>query len=190
MAGKNELLLAEEHLAKKELSMAVTHYERALHWFLPISQTPYQAAEKLWGIAEDQQAENQYVEALKTYRILRSAFYSVRSFYTPGENWIHLCNEKIAHLMALNFIESQVKPKITIAEKKSQYLVLLEADRPPFTFPSVMNEIGFFGWVSSILLFIFKAFSREGRLNMRPAILFVSTFLFFYSIWIWGMFNA
>lgn len=74
--------------------------------------------------------------------------------------------------------------------KKSQYLVLLEADRPPFTFPSVMNEIGFFGWVSSILLFIFKAFSREGRLNMRPAILFVSTFLFFYSIWIWGMFNA
>ena len=31
MAGKNELLLAEEHLAKKELSMAVTHYERALH---------------------------------------------------------------------------------------------------------------------------------------------------------------
>jgi len=27
MAGKNELLLAEEHLAKKELSMAVTHYE-------------------------------------------------------------------------------------------------------------------------------------------------------------------
>ena len=112
MAGKNELLLAEEHLAKKELSMAVTHYERALHWFLPFSQTPYQAAEKLWGIAEDQ-----YVEALKTYRILRSAFYSVRSFYTPGENWIHLCNEKIAHLMALNFIESQVKPKITIAKK-------------------------------------------------------------------------
>lgn len=67
MAGKNELLLAEEHLAKKELSMAVTHYERALHWFLPFSQTPYQAAEKLWGIAEDQKAENQYVEALKTY---------------------------------------------------------------------------------------------------------------------------
>ena len=37
MAGKNELLLAEEHLAKKELSMAATHYERALHWFLPFS---------------------------------------------------------------------------------------------------------------------------------------------------------
>ena len=76
------------------------------------------------------------------------------------------------------------------SEKKSEYMDLMETDRPPFTFPSIMSAIGFFGWVSSILLFIFKALSRQGHLKKRPAILFVSTFLLFYNIWIWGMFNA
>ncbi|MDE0848036.1 MAG: hypothetical protein OSA44_04415 [Nitrospinaceae bacterium] len=188
MTSKNEFLLAEDHLAKNELSKAVNHYERALRWFLPFSRTPNRAAEKLWEIAQNQQTQNQNIEALKTYRILRSAFYSVRSIYTPGKKWIHLCNEKIAHLMA--FIESQERPGITFSEKKSEYMDLMETDRPPFTFPSIMSAIGFFGWVSSILLFIFKALSRQGHLKKRPAILFVSTFLLFYNIWIWGMFNA
>ncbi len=188
MTSKNEFLLAEDHLAKNELSKAVNHYERALRWFLPFSRTPNRAAEKLWEIAQNQQTQNQNIEALKTYRILRSAFYSVRSIYTPGKKWIHLCNEKIAHLMA--FIESQERPGITFSEKKSEYMDLMETDRPPFTFPSIMSAIGFFGWVSSILLFSFKALSRHGQLKKRPAILFVSTFLLFYNIWIWGMFNA
>ena len=188
MTGKNEFLLAEDHLAKNELSKAVNHYERALRWFLPFSRTPNRAAEKLWEIAQNQQTQNQNIEALKTCRILRSAFYSVRSIYTPGKKWIHLCNEKIAHLMA--FIESQERPGITFSEKKSEYMDLMETDRPPFTFPSIMSAIGFFGWVSSILLFIFKALSRQGHLKKRPAILFVSTFLLFYNIWIWGMFNT
>jgi hypothetical protein len=188
--SKSEFILAEDHLARDELSKAITHYERSLHWFLPFSQTPYQAAEKLWALAQRLQSQNQTSEALKTYRILRSAFYSIRSIYTPGKKWIHLCNEKIAHLMATNFIESQESPKTTFAEKKSQYLSLLETERPPFTFPGIMNEIGFFGWVSSILLFIFKALSPQGQLKKRPATLFVSSFLFFYCIWIWGLFNA
>ena len=44
--SKKEFVLAEEHLAKNELSKSITHYERALHWFLPFSKTPYLAAEK------------------------------------------------------------------------------------------------------------------------------------------------
>ena len=188
--SKNEFILAEAHLAKNEISKAITHYERALHWFLPFSQTPYQAAEKLWEIAQEYQTQNQIAEALKTYRTLRSSFYSIRSIYTPGKKWIPLCNEKIAHLMAVRFIESQKNPAISLDDKKSLYLVLLEKDRPPYTFPSIMCEIGFFGWVASILLFIFKALSAQGHLKKRPALLFVSSFLIFYSMWIWGLFRA
>ncbi len=188
--SKNEFLLAENYHAKSEHLQAITHYERALHWFLPFSQTPHLAAEKLWAIAEYYQTQNQIAEALKTYRILRSAFYSIRSITTPGENWIHRCNDKIAHLMALNFLNSQETPNADFAEKKSQYLVLLEANRPPFTFPSLMTELGFFGWVSSILLFLFKALSPQGNIQKSPSIVFGSTFLIFYSIWIWGLFNA
>ena len=188
--SKKEFVLAEEHLAKNELSKSITHYERALHWFLPFSKTPYLAAEKLWSIDQKLQNQNKNAEALKTYRILRSSFYSVRSTYTPGKKWIDLCNEKIAHLMAVNFTDSKENQKATFAEKKSQYLILLEEDRTPFTFPSIMSEIGFFGWVSSILLFIFKALSPQGHVKKRPAMFFVSSFIVFYCIWIWGLLNA
>lgn len=190
MTGKNEFALAEKHLAQGELSKAIIHYERTLHWFLPFSKTPYQAAEKLWAIAQKFETQNKNKEALKTYRILRGAFYSIRSIYTPGKKWIQLCNDKIAHLMAINFTKSHKDLKVDFADKKSQYLVLLEEERPPLTFPSLVNEIGFFGWVTSVLLFIFKALSPQGNLQRRPAILFTSSFLIFYSIWIWGLFNA
>ena len=188
--SKNEFDLAEEHLSRNELSKSITHYARALHWFLPFSKTPSLAAEKLWAIGQKLQTQNNSVEALKTYRILRSSFYSIRTIYTPGKKWINLCNEKIAHLMAESFTNSQKNHKITFADKKSQYLILLEEDRPPFTFPSIMCELGFFGWVLSILLFIFKALSPQGHVKMRPALLFISSFFVSYSMWVWGLFNA
>jgi tetratricopeptide (TPR) repeat protein len=188
--SQNEFVLADEHLAKNELSKATIHYERALHWYLPFFQTPYQAAEKLWTIAEILHSQNQIAEALKTYRILRSAFYSIRSFYTPGKNWIHRCNERIAHLMAEKFIASQKIQRNSFADKKSEYLFLLEEDRPPYTFYSVINEVGFFGWVFSIFLFIFKALTPQGKIKKHPAILFISSFFLFYVIWVWGLLNA
>jgi hypothetical protein len=188
--SKSEFILAEEHFSNNELSKSIIHYERALHWFLPFSQTPNQAAEKLWKIAQKLQTKKNIPEALKTYRILRSSFYSVRSIYTPGKKWIHRCNEKIAHIMAVKYTESQENPEMSLADKKAQYLSLLENERPPFTFPSLINEVGFFGWVLSILLFIFKALSPQGHIKKGPAILFISSFSIFYSIWIWGLFNA
>lgn len=190
ITGKKEFRIAEEYLAKHELTQAVNHYERAIQWHMPFSQTPNQAAEKLWTIAQDFQVQNRIPESLKTYRLLRGAFYSVRSIYTPGKKWIQLCNEKIAHLMAKNFIASQPKTTITFNQKKSQYLELLQADRPPYIFASVVNEIGFFGWVASALLFIVKALSPQGGVKQRPAFLFFSSFIIFYSLWIWGMFKT
>jgi hypothetical protein len=190
ISSDREYHLAEEQLAQNKISTAINHYERALHWYLPFSQTPYAAAEKLWEITQNQQTQNQKEEALKTYRILRAAFYSIRSIYTPGKKWIHRCNEKISHIMATRFIDSQKMSKITFSEKKSQYMILLETERRPFIFASIVNEIGFFGWIASVLFFIFKALSPQGNIKKGPAILFFSTFLFFYSIWVWGLFNA
>ncbi len=190
VTSKNEFHLAEEYLAQNNISTAINHYERALHWYLPFHQTPYQAAERLWAIAQNQQTQNQNAEALKTYRILRGAFYSIRSFYTPGKNWIQRCNDKISHLMATRFVESRKSPKLSFTEKKSHYMKLLEAERPPSTFASIVNEVGFFGWIASVLLFIFKALSPEGTVKKKPAIFFITAFSLFYSIWIWGLFNA
>ena len=162
MTSKNEFLLAEDHLAKNELSKAVNHYERALRWFLPFSRTPNRAAEKLWEIAQNQQTQNQNIEALKTYRILRSAFYSVRSIYTPGKKWIHLCNEKIAHLMA--FIESQERPGITFSEKKIR-IHGFNGDRPPSLHLSIYNKCDWVFWMG----FKHSVVHLQSSLPARPS---------------------
>ena len=68
MTSKNEFLLAEDHLAKNELSKAVNHYERALRWFLPFSRTPNRAAEKLWEICKVSAIVKEGATAMFGYR--------------------------------------------------------------------------------------------------------------------------
>ena len=61
--------------------------------------------------------KNDSENALNAYRLLRGAFYSVRSFYTPGKFWILRCNEKIAVLMAKQPATSESEKTKTYEER-------------------------------------------------------------------------
>ena len=98
----DELEKADAFFDQKDFAQAATHYERSIRWHLPGSGLQDRAAEGLWEVASNHEAAGDHERALNDYRLLRSAFYSVRSFYTPGQKWIDRCNEKIAGLMALN----------------------------------------------------------------------------------------
>lgn len=51
----------------------------------------------------------------------------------------------------------------------------------------IIMYIGFFGYLGSAVLFIFKGFQKDGTTNLRPAVLwFVSIFVFFI-LWIVGL---
>jgi hypothetical protein len=55
---------------------------------------------------------------------------------------------------------------------------------------SIITLIGLFGWISSALLFLFKAFPERGLFIARPARLWGALLLAFYAVWIVGMLNA
>ena len=119
--GNEEFSKAEELFNKNDYTQATTHYERAIQWHIPGSSTPALAAEKLWHISLFYESKNLTDEALKTCRLLRGAFYSTRSFFTPGEKWINLCNEKIAHWMASK-PDIINKPPLSFESRKNKFL--------------------------------------------------------------------
>jgi hypothetical protein len=147
------------------------------------------AAEKLWNITLSYESKNLTEEALKSCRILRGAFFSTHSLWTPGQKWINLCNEKIAQLM-VNKSDILKTDQASLKKKKKRLLEKLQADKPPSTLGSILTEVGFFGWVTCAVLFILKAVTPSAGLRSRPAIIFSAAFLLFYGIWILGMFNV
>ncbi len=187
--GNEELSKAEELFSKNNYTQATTHYERAIQWHIPGSSTPTLAAEKLWRISLFYESKNLTDEALKTCRLLRGAFYSTRSFFTPGEKWINLCNEKIAHWMASK-PDMTNEPPLSFENRKNRFLENLQVDRPPSTFWGILTEVGFFGWVACAALFLIKAITPTANLKRKPAIIYSTAFLLFYAIWVLGMFNV
>ena len=185
--GKEELTIADELFNKKNHTQAIVHYERAIKWHVPGADTATLAAEKFWSIILFYESANLEEDAIKSCRLLRGAFYSTRSLWLPGKKWIDLCNDKIAHWMAA---KQGSENKNSYENRKNKYKKDLESDRPPSNYGSILTEIGFFGWVICVILFLFNAVTPKAELKRKPAIIFSATFLLFYGIWVLGMFKV
>ena len=82
------------------------------------------------------------------------------------------------------------KMPLSFESLKSRFLKNFQADRPPSTVGSILTEVGFFGWVVCVILFLFKAITPTAGLQPRPAFIYSIAFLLFYAFWILGMFNV
>ncbi|HIE64822.1 MAG: hypothetical protein ABGX83_07520 [Nitrospira sp.] len=175
--------------AKGNIRDAIMHYERAILWYLPVGGYVERSAERLWEIGRDLE-ETDMKLALIAYRSLRSAFYATRSFYTPGRSWIDRTDEKIADLMALAPPSSEKSKKMSQAERRDEALTILKRPMRPYVGWSILLEIGFWGWITGTLLFIFRAFNTEHQWNMRRGVFWGGIAIFFYALWIIGMMKA
>ena len=188
--SNHELKLAEEYASKNELASAMTHYVRSIQWYVPGLNLQERAAEGLWEVALKNEAQNDSENALNAYRLLRGAFYSVRSFYTPGKIWILRCNEKIAVLMAQQPATSESEKKQSYEERLAANWKLLAEEKPPRPLWAMLAVCGFFGWIGSALFFIMKAITKTGGIRTRPAFIWGFGFLLFYGLWVLGLFNT
>lgn len=191
ISSRSEYQRAEAAIAKADPLTALTHYERAILWYLPIGGYVEPSASAIWQIATDLESQGEKKDALNAYRSLRSAFIAARSFYTPGLDWIARSEEKIAVLMAAETVYSEADRKKSLEQKTAEALAILRRPMKPNTFWSIMVVVGFLGWASGTLMFIWKAF-REGttKIRLKPGILWGSVVVVFYALWIIGMTKA
>lgn len=189
LSSRAEFRAAESARMNGDDQEAMIHYERAILWYLPIAGYVEPAAEALWRLGTQLEEKDKKL-ALEAFRSLRSGFYGTRSFYTPGQEWIARSDQKIAALMAQEPPYSDADKKKTLEERTEEALAILKRPQKPHAGWSIVLEIGFWGWVSGVLLFIMTGFSAENRVIPKRGLLLGGLILFFYSLWIVGMMNA
>lgn len=189
LSSRAEFRTAEAALAKGNDREAIIHYERAILWYLPIGGYVEPSAEALWKLATALEEEDKKL-ALEAFRSLRSGFYAARSFYTPGQEWIARSDQKIAALMAQEPPYSEADKKKTVEQRTEEALAILKRPLKPHTGWSIVLEIGFWGWVAGVLLFIMTGFNAENRVIPKRGLLLGGWIVFFYALWIVGMMNA
>lgn len=186
----DEFKKGEEAFTNLNLSEAITHFERSIHWYTPFNKYVADSAKRLWEIGEKAEKQNDTQLALLAYRSLRSSFYAVRSFYTPYKEWINKCDEKISSLVASQDTPFESEKKKSFDQRKAEALKILKTDRAPHVGWSIFLEIGFVGWVTCTIMFILKVFTGEKGFKGRKALFWGPFIILFYAMWIIGMMKA
>ena len=91
----------EAAMAAGNYIAAIAGYEAAIHMYTPGSSVVDRSAKQLWALGEAFERGGDPTRALVAYRALRSSFYAVWGFNTPGREWIARCDGKIALLVKL-----------------------------------------------------------------------------------------
>ena len=93
--------------------------------------------------------------------------------------------------MAEETTYSEEDRKKSLEQKTEEALAILKRPMKPDPFWSVILVVGFLGWVSAVLFFIWKGFRDGGTEVIAKRGLFVGTIvIFFYALWIIGMMKA
>jgi hypothetical protein len=177
-------------LESNDYTQAITHFDRAIHWYSPGSKAVKNSIHALWSIAAQSEDRGDYTLALQAYRTLRSSLYSVRSFYTPHADWIERCDDRIASILAEEQAVGTSDKGASPEASKKEILEILRIQTAPSVFWSVLLEIGFLGWIGCSVAFIFRAFSGKAGFNMREALGWGILVIGFYALWIVGMLKA
>jgi hypothetical protein len=186
---RSHYLDAEKYYKEANWKLAMREYDLAMHFYTPWGPYIESSARKLWQIGEMFEKEDKLDWANIAYSSIRSSFYASRSLYTPGEEWIEKCDDKIADVSVRMLVrEGSVKPEAVAAEKK-KYLYVLKVGRAPDLFWSVLVEIGFFGWVGSVVFLIFKGFSGDGKIK-KASVYGMVSFLLTFGLWVTALLKA
>ncbi|MEM7828076.1 MAG: hypothetical protein QW561_01905 [Candidatus Aenigmatarchaeota archaeon] len=181
-----EFRKAEKLYSEGMIEDALFHYERAIHWYMPVFGYSEIAAKRMWEIGMKAESEGNKNLALSAYQGLRSSFYSVRSFYQPGKKWIDLCDEKIIAL----FVKKEGGASGDDDNEIARFRAKLKTNRDPDPLWAAVSIFGLFGWISATVLFIWFGIGKEQKLNARISAITAVMFLSCYALWIIGMLRA
>lgn len=181
---KGETLLGEEKYIK-----AITFFDRSIHWYTPFNPYIQRSAERLWEIGTLAEQKGDIYLALIAFRTIRRGFHAASGFYAPGKNWIKKCELKINELLIVKKGEKKTRGDfMPSAEKLSE----IQKSKTPGIFWSIIVEVGFFGWIGSVIGFIIFALAsnKEGKKSYLSGFRWIALGSVFYFLWIVGMMRA
>ncbi len=187
VGGLRENAKARESLAAGDVTEAITAYDRSLHWYLPGSPTVREAAASLIDIAHKSEYEKDLDTALRSWRVLRSGFYAATWLTVPGQKIIAQADTEIARLVGV--AAELVRPG-SGPEAQMREMAILKAPVGPNPAWSSLAVLAFFGWIASVVGFIFRAFGPTDEFFRRPAVLWGFLFVTSYALWMISLARA
>lgn len=179
----------EKYLEMDQFVEAITFFDRSIHWYTPYNPYVQKSAQRLWEIGERSRRNGDIKLALIALRAIRGGFYSARSFYTPGGNWIRMSEQKIYELeemeKAQKGLQDEAKMETSFGERSQE----VPGPNPGW---SVVVVLSFLGWVGSLLAFIPCVFEAkgEGKRRWTRGAPWLGIAAIFYALWIIAMFRA
>ena len=177
----------ETFLEGRQYVRAITFFDRSIHWYTPFNPFVEKSAERLWEIGDQAEKEGDIQLALIAYRTIRNGFYGASHFVIPGKGWIKKSEEKIGSLM-------KKKGEEVSEDSASLKEALIQEQRntSPAVLWTIVLEIGFLGWIGSVIGFIMFRLRHKKEDGYRAS----SDFLWliptacFFGLWIIGMMKA
>lgn len=185
-----EVQEAERLRGLGELNEAITHYERAIHWHLPVNPWEDRAVDALLTLGAEAKAKGDSALALRAYEALRSGIYATRSVYVPHAQVLTQVNQQIAALQVQQPDARWPDPSLSPDAREAIALKVLERDLAPHTGWSVLAVAGFLGWVSAAAGFFFKGFKEDGRFDSARGLKWSVGIAIGYLCWIVGLMKA
>jgi len=176
----------EEAYTQSEYQAAITHYERTIKWYTPLSPVVRRAVERLWQLGTEAEARGEVSLALAAYQSLRSSLYAVQSFYVPYQSWIPKSEERIAPLLAQTKAGDD-QGADRVAQDTVRFAGQLQRPIGPHLGWSVLVEIGFLGWVGAAVGLIWHVVDEQGNFARRQGILWGGLLTIFFALWLISM---
>lgn len=172
---------------REQYIMAITFFDRSMHWYTPFNPYVERSAEYLWEISKQSEQINDKKMSIIALETIRNGFYSARSFYSPGINWIDRCETKIGSID--NSQKESILQEDNYDGKNTIYSSNMEYNDPNI-FWTIILEVGLFGWIGSILGFIYFYLGADNNRYVRKYYLWILAAGVTYGLWIIGMIEA
>jgi hypothetical protein len=171
--------------AKQQDGIAkVKAYEKVILSYVPFSPLGSKAVEELYIYCHTFKKDDERLYCLET---LRTSIYQIQNPITrPYIEYLEKINPEIAKLRALESINWEYS-SYTMADYEKLYnaqMQVLNYDNKPSDFWSFIVVLSLIGWISSVLLFIWKAN------NTKQILLYSLMFIAFFSLWIVSLYKA
>jgi len=162
----------------------VKAYERVILSYVPFSPLGSKAVEELYLYCHTFKKDDERLYCLET---LRTSIYQIQNPITrPYTEYLEKINPEIAKLRALESINWEFN-NYTMADYEKLYnaqMQVLNYDNKPSDFWSFIVVLSLIGWISSVLLFIWKANDK------KQILLYSLMFIAFFSLWIVSLYKA
>jgi len=180
---------AETYRESNQTIKAITFYDRSIRWYTPFNPFVIKSVERLWAIGEEAEKRSDTKLALIAFRTIRRGFYASRSIYQPGNEWIERCDARIDYL---NRIARSGKEIPGSSETGKGYIPESQKAVSPDIFWTIILEIGFLGWIGSVICFILNISRHKGehRYPISSVIVYTGFTIVFFAVWVIGMMKA